>query len=149
MWRILTEDDIVTSLTGPETTAFKTAALKSGQSDPLVDIIASVTDEVRGYIGGCANNRLGDGDTMPRAVIHHAVALVRFRFMTRLTIKVSDERELEYKDARSFLRDVSSCKVAIEQPATPAPADEQGRHGGTEVARQGKRITSRKTLKGL
>lgn len=149
MWREVLEDDVLTGISGPETVAYQSAALKEGQVNPLPEIIATVTDEVRGYIAGCSNNRLEAGSTLPRAVIHHTVAIIRYRLISRLPIRVSDEREQEYKDARSFLRDVSACRVAIEQPSTPAPADEQGRHGGTEIARQGVRVTSRNKLSGL
>ena len=148
-WREITDEDVLNSLTGPETAAFRSAALRDGQDDPLPEIIITVTDEVRGYIGGCSNNRLEAGATLPRAVIHHAVAIIRYRLISRLPISINDAREQEYKDARSFLKDVAACRVVIEQPSTPAPADEQGKNGGTEIARQGKRLVTRDTMRGL
>jgi len=107
---------LLTSLTGPETAAFRTAALKGGQADPLPETIRMAVAEARGYIAGCSHNRLAAGDTVPDAMIHHVVAIVRFRMITRLGIKVNDDREQEYKDARTYLRDVSACRIGMEQP---------------------------------
>lgn len=117
-WREITEDDVLTALTGPETAAYKSAALKSGQSDPLAAVIATAVEEARGYIAGCRHNVLAEGNTVPEAMIHHVISIIRYRFISRLPISVSDEREQEYKDARTYLRDVAACRVGIEQPDT-------------------------------
>lgn len=115
-WRTLTEDDVVTGLTGPETAAYKTAALKAGQSDPVAEIIEQVVNEVRSHIADCERNTLAAGVLIPERCILHAVAIIRFRLLTRLAVRATDEREQEYKDARRFLERVSECKVRIERP---------------------------------
>lgn len=148
-WRLLSEDDIVTGLTGPETVAFKNAALRAGQSDPLAEIMAQVSHEVRAHIADCDRNQLAAGLTLPERCILHAVALVRYRMMTRIGISVNDEREVEYRDARRFLERVSECRVRMESP----PAGERSEEGGgaptIEVTRSGGRRASHDDLKGL
>lgn len=146
-WRTITEDDVLTSLTGPETAAFKTAALKSGQSDPLAAIILTAVNETRGHIADCQTNRLATGATVPDRVVHHVLAIVRFRFMTRLGINVNEERTQEYKDARRFLERVSECKVQIEQP--DGETEDDGSNETIEVVSNSPRLHTRDNLKGL
>lgn len=123
MWREITEADVLTSLTGPEADALRVAALKAGQDDPMTEILGTAVQEARGYIAGCKTNTLAAGDTLPDATIHHVVAIVRYRMMSRLGMKVSEGRGQEYKDARSFLRDVSACRVGIEAPDGGSESD--------------------------
>jgi hypothetical protein len=118
MWIEITEDDVITRLAGAELTAYQTAALGTGQTDPLPDIITGVVREVRSRVAACRANTLGSGATIPDEVLHHALALIRYRLITRLPVGVKEERRKEYEDALAALRDVASCRVTIEQPAT-------------------------------
>lgn len=138
---------MLTSLTGPETSAFKTAALKNGQSDPLAAIIATAVDETRGHIADCQTNRLAAGATVPSRVVHHVISIIRFRFMTRVGMKVNEERTQEYKDARRFLERVSECKVQIEQP--DGEVEDDGSNETIEVISSSPRVSTRENLKGL
>ena len=137
----------MTGLTGPETAAFKSAALRAGQSDPVPEIMEQVTNEVRAHIADCDRNRLAAGLTLPERCILHAVALVRYRMMTRIGIGVSDEREVEYRDARRFLERVSECKVRMEWPEGEVADD--GGSPTIEVTRTGGRRASHEDLQGL
>lgn len=120
MWIELTEDDVLTRLAGPELTAYKSAALAVGQADPLPEVLEGVINEVRGRVAACQANKLGDGDTIPDELKHHALAIVRYRLITRLPIQMRPERTQEYEDALSALDKVAECKFAIEAPATPS-----------------------------
>jgi hypothetical protein len=119
-WTTLAESDVLTRLTGAELTATKSAALASGQSSPLADILTQVIQEVRGRVAACSQNRLGDGATIPAELRGAALDIVRYRLLTRLPVAslVTSARETEYRDALSLLRDVASCQFRIEQPAT-------------------------------
>jgi hypothetical protein len=119
MWRALTEDDILAALSAPETAAYQTAAIVVGQ-DPLAEITAQVVHECRSHIADCPRNTLAPGETLPRRVHYHALALIRFRLITRLDLEVSEDRRREQRDAIEFFRRVSECKVAVE----PADATE-------------------------
>jgi hypothetical protein len=125
-WRAITEDDIRSAMSGPEDTAYRSKLLASGQSDPLVEIIAQVTLEFREAIRTCAANRLHeDGDFLPGASIRHAVAIIRHRLLTRFDVgAVGEARLMEYREATRYLDAVAACKRAVEQP------------DGTEDARQ-------------
>jgi len=138
MWRELTESDVEAGLSAPETAAYQTAAISAGQN-VLAQIIAQVTQECRGHIADCSRNTLAPGETLPERVHYHAVAMVRFRMMTRLGLSVSEDRRKEQRDAIRFFERVASCDVAIE------PGDGTGTDDGTDSqAAPSPGITARK-----
>ncbi len=141
-WRQLTEDDYLTGMSGPETGAYKRAALQAGQTDVLAAIMLQATHEARGHIADCAQNQLAAGDTLPERIIIHVLAIVRYRMATRLGIGVSDARTVEYRESRRFLERVSDCKVAIEDPVGAVSGEDQSSAGSLEVvAPTGDRLT--------
>jgi phage gp36-like protein len=80
--------------------------------------------------------------------VHHAVAIIRFRLLTRLDISVSEDRRLEYTDARRFFDQVAEGKREIELPEgleldTGSPAET------IEVISANAREVTRETLRGL
>lgn len=113
MWRELTENDVLAALSEPESTAYQSAAIGAGQ-DVLAEITAQVVQECRAHIADCARNSLAAGATLPERVMYHAVALIRYRMLTRLDMEASEDRRREQRDAVEFFRRVSECKVAIE-----------------------------------
>ncbi len=150
MWVELTEDDVRTRLSASELSALEGEELAEGQESPLADIVAGVVREVRGRVAACASNALGDGDTIPDELRHHALALVRFRLCTRLPGMqdlLDDRRTREYEAALSALRDVAACKFAIEQPATPS--DEQVAGPSVELISSRERRATRERMEGL
>lgn len=84
--------------------------------DVLPDIMESAVMEARGRIAACKTNSLAEGLTLPEGVIHHVVAIIRYRLLSRIGMTVKESREQEYKDARRFLEEVSRCKVAVPDP---------------------------------
>ena len=148
MWRAITEDDVLTSLAGPELDAYRVAALRAGQADPMPEVIATTVQEARGYIAGCKTNRLADGATVPDAMVHHLIAIIRYRLMTRLDMNVTESREQEYKDARVHLRDVSSCRIGIEQPEGGSE-DDTSFPSATPTVKSRKRRFSRSQQDGI
>jgi len=118
-WSTLTVTDVLTALTGPEKSALQTAALQSGQSDPLDGTVGQVVQEIRGYVAACRQNKLGDGATIPLELKADAIAIIRYRALNRLPTRslMTSSREQEYKEAIRKLEQVAACRFAIEQPA--------------------------------
>ena len=118
-WTTLTATDVKTKLTGAEVTACQTAALASGQTDPLVEIVEQVVDEVRGYIAA-GGFTLGDGTTVPSKLVSATLAIIRYRLATRLPVKtlLTTERVEENKEAIRLLERVSDGKFVVEEPTT-------------------------------
>lgn len=122
-WIPLTEADVLTKLSGPEAAAMKTAALGSGQVNPLPEIIDQVIREVRGYCAACDRNRLGEGSTIPDELLGAAINRVRYELATRLPVNqlLTDARKEANRDATTLLSRVAACTFVLEQPATTTP----------------------------
>lgn len=129
MWITLTADDLKQGLSGPEVSALSTAALASGQGDPLPAVVLDVIREVRGYISAHPSNVLGAGDTIPDTLKATAIARVRFEAFTRLPVKESlltEARQKANEAALQRLRDVARGMFAIQEPTTPDPVQQTG-----------------------
>ena len=123
-WTTITEATLHEALTEGEVSAVQSAALASGEPDPVPETIRKVVGEVRGYIGACEKNKLGPLDTVPDQLVSAALSIIRFRLLNRfpeLGLQ-TDARKSEYDNALVLLRDVAACRFAVEQP----PADEVG-----------------------
>lgn len=118
-WITITEDDIKTRLAGAELSAYTSAARASGQGNPLPEIITQVVSEIRGYIAACERNTLSVGEMIPDKLLGAALAMIRYRLVTRLPLSVSDERKQEYTDAIRLLERVADCKFMVEEPLEP------------------------------
>lgn len=134
MWKKLTKTDLLSALNSAESAGYNAAV--TGEIDPADEIVRTTTHEVRGYVAANSSNRLAAGETVPERVEHHALAIIRFRVLSRLDVPISDARTLEYKDARDYFKQVAAGKVAIdrapeaETDATPAPGSEIELLGG-------------------
>lgn len=144
MWIELTEDDVLTRLAGPELAAYRTAAKKEDQDDPLPATLAAVTDEVRGYVSACRENTLGPANTIPPRLKSAALDIARYRLTTRLPLKVTESRQREYENAIRLLEQVARCAFRVEDPVTgqsPGPA--------VQVVSASQRIARNQDLDGL
>ena len=120
MWIPLTETDVITKLSGPETAAMKLAALSSGQANPLPEVISQVVKEIRGYVAACSRNTLGEGATIPDELLGAAISRIRFDLATRLPVAslLTEDRRTANANALTQLRDVAACHFALVSPVT-------------------------------
>lgn len=152
MWLTLSALDVRTRLSGAELAALQSAALATGQSDPLPEIIAQVVAEVRGYIAGHRVNRLElNTATIPAALQSACLSIIRYRLITRLPGKqlLTEDRVKENEQALTLMRMVARGNFAIETPSIDAPADAQQSGNGIEVASAPGRQTNRQSLSRL
>jgi phage gp36-like protein len=123
-WTAITATDLQTRLTGGELTALRTAALSSGQTDPLPDILSRAIDECRGYLAARPGGSMGEAGTLPVQIHGAALDIARYRLCTRLSLGklgetfLPEARYNEYKDALALLRDVQAGKCIVEAPDT-------------------------------
>lgn len=136
-WRTLTTADVLTALNGTELTAIKArlGAADGSAEDQLPDIITHVVAECRGYISAWSANTLAEGETLPTALIHHAVVIVRYRLMTRLGLSVNEARTTEYNDAYAYLRDIAKGLVKLP-PGSAADDTERAAPSPSLTARE-------------
>lgn len=122
-WITLTPEDLISALSGEEASIYRSALLKEGQEDPTQDIIDSVVSDIRGAVRSCRKSKLDttSAETIPKSQKHHALALIRYRALTRFKLPISEDRRNEWKSAEQRLRDIAKCQYLIE-----APSDEPG-----------------------
>jgi len=120
-WVAITEAHLKTRLSGPELNGFRSAALATGQADPIASQIAQTVDLVRGYIAGYQANRLGEAGTVPEKLVGVTVDLLVVEVEKRCAGKLIDpngHREKSAQTAMSILRDVAAGRFAIDVPET-------------------------------
>ena len=147
-WTEITEDDWRSSINEPEETAVRAGMIASGQADPFGVVARQVTDLVRNAIRSGPGNRLDpDATKLPPSANFHAVALIRFRLLTRFASELlDDDRRLEQKQAMDWLKEVRRGFEKIEAP------DGDGTDTATpmiEVRSNHERQATRDNLRGL
>jgi len=120
-WITLTDEHLKTRLSGAELTAFSSAALAEGQSDPTDDILGDVTNEVRGFVAGNRNNTLGAAGTIPDKLRSAALDIATLKICQRaagIVIDPGGHRAEAAKQAYRLLAQVADGKFAVEEPET-------------------------------
>lgn len=134
MWRTITDDDVYASANDAEVRALRTALLHSQpgdgdeappipQADPLSTIIAQVTAHVRDAIRSCPDNRLSpQSDEVPSSLIPIVIDIILYRLGQRLsrTLTITDDRRDAWQSAQRHLRDIATCRFAVEHYDAPA-----------------------------
>lgn len=116
-WDTISETDVLARLSRQEVEAYRAQPMDGGTDDPLSEIIAGAVAEARGRIAAHSANRLDDTTTtVPDSVVHHLLAIIRYRLLTRLPLRVTEARRKEYEDALDFLKAIARGEVAIEDP---------------------------------
>ena len=101
-WISITIDDLKDAKISALVEACRTAALGTGQTDPVPNIIANVTARIRAEISGCAQNVL-DVDTtkIPADLKSLASRMIMREAMSRIQQSLTeDEREEQRNDLR-------------------------------------------------
>lgn len=123
MWITLQPSDLDDYLVGAQVTALRTAALSSGQDDPVAQAIADITAEVRNHVASCSSYRLSaDPTTIPPELKRHAIALVIEAAQPRIKIKLSEDQVRAATRAWTILGKVASCAFTVSEPADPQPS---------------------------
>ena len=122
MWRIITEADVLTQISGAELEALRGVVLADGQADPVQPAIDAITAKVRGFVAGNSHNEL-DEDTskIPDRLIDAAVSLIIIQIMNRAggtMIDPNGSRQKSADEANRLFRDVAAAKFSITDPVT-------------------------------
>jgi hypothetical protein len=138
-WRIITEADVLTQISGAELTALRGVVLGDGQDDPVQPSIDAITAKVRGFVAGNINNKLdANPAAIPDRLIDAAVSLIICRIISRTTMEPNATRLKDAEAANSLLRDVASGKFSITDPVS---GTESKAGGATVIGKRTPRIT--------
>lgn len=116
-WVTIAEQDFLDGLSAAESTAYRYNEGVS-EGDPLPGVIDQVTMQVRGAVRSNPDNNLPeDISLVPPASVHHAVAIMRHRILTKVPdIEMTEARRDEYKEALAWLNLVRTGAETIENP---------------------------------
>ena len=131
-WISITIDDLKDAKISALVEACRTAALGTGQTDPVPNIIANVTARIRAEISGCAQNVL-DVDTtkIPADLKSLASRMIMREAMSRIQQSLTeDEREEQRNDLR-YLERIAKCEIPVAAPDTPLTTAEVQSPSGT------------------
>lgn len=118
MWRKPTEEDLQSVLSQKEVEAFRKSA--DFTADPVPLQMANTVEFVRGRIRAAGVRLSREDGTLPASLIVPAMCYLRFNYLTRIGLKVSEDRRKAYEDALAVFADVAAGRMAVE----PADGDE-------------------------
>ena len=111
MWRQLTEDDLVATLSRKEVDAYR----NDFEIDPVPTLLAETTAWVRGYIRTNGNVRMDPNEsTLPESVVSPAMDYVAIKILKRLNIEPKEIRKQARTDAISYFEQIAAGKVNPE-----------------------------------
>lgn len=116
MWRKMTEDDVVDTLTERELSAWRQST--AGKQDVVQGVIDKVAGLVRSYLRAGSVRLSKDSSLLPEGVIFDACMIARYLILSRLPVPMTDDRVKAYQDAIAFLQDVAKRKI-IPESYTP------------------------------
>lgn len=120
-WVAITEDDLKDAKVAQLVEAYKTAALGSGQTNPIPRVIANVVARIRAEIAGCARNRLdADPNKIPTDLKSLAVRMVCRELQSRLRLPLKDDEKEEWRQDVRYLERIANCEVPVAEPDNPA-----------------------------
>ncbi|MBR6389005.1 MAG: DUF1320 family protein [Opitutales bacterium] len=121
-WITITSNDVASYQAGGYVEAFETAALLSGQANPLAEAISAAVAKIRGYIkaGGYSVDR--DTSKIPASLRADALALVVAMAKNRIAQDLTDAEKTAQANAIQLLRDIAQGKFDVEVPENPEAA---------------------------
>jgi len=125
-WKSISKQDLYDYLAAEQTDALGDEALGDGQENPLVAIIADVTQRVRAEIRANNGNILDPAaDTLPPELRGAAIALIVEAAQARLpSLALSADQTRLANAARALLKRVAAGDVGISPGGVPSGGDD-------------------------
>lgn len=111
-WRKVTETDLTSALSAAEVGAFKQSA---GRGQPVAQQIEATVAYVRGCIrsgGRCRPDP--DESTLPESLVAPAMDWLRYRYISRIDLKINEARTKLYEDARRLFEEIARGEYVPE-----------------------------------
>lgn len=139
-WVTITTDDLDNTKLAPLVSALRTAALASGQADPVAAITTTVIDRLRRTVAACRANRV-DADTtrIPQSLKALACRMIIREAKDRLEIELTDTERKAWDVDERELREIAACALPVDEADNAgAPAVQSTQPGPAIRARQKK-----------
>ena len=149
-WITIIVTDLEDYVVAAQLNALRNAALGDSQEDPFAEIMPAVTSRIRAEIQGCVSNKVSSvANSVPPSLKAEACYLILERMQTRIpSLRLTDDQKELIKDARSYLKRISECKIPIEQPDDIQPSNVQ-QSAGVELAETPTILTNNNKQQGL
>jgi hypothetical protein len=144
-WVALTADSLLSAMTDKEVEDFGKVSTKVSVPDRVVPILASLVNEIRGYIGSHSRNTLSaDPLLIPSEFVAKAMDLARYRVLTSIpNYKPGEARKEQYEKADAFFMAVAKGTIrprpAPDAEANPVP--EGKAHPSPKIHARGRRFS--------
>jgi phage gp36-like protein len=127
-WITLTEANVLAHLNDAETDTYRNR-IADGQADPLTEIIADTTSEVRGYCLRQVPTLPATG--IPPSLKNVGLDIIIYRLAKRIQTASEAQRKPAYDDAIRKLEMVANGKLLIEDVDATVPGT--GRWGSRPI----------------
>lgn len=121
-WDSVTEAQLKTRISAVELDLYRKAFDEPGGEDPVQAVIDIVCERVRGSVGACSSNVLGQAGEVPSTLLDVTLSLIVWRIMERAMGRIQDptgSRKASAEKAERVLESVEKC----EGPVIPAPTE--------------------------
>jgi hypothetical protein len=124
-WVILTAGMLQSRIAAPEYNLFTSSAIQGGQSDPVPQILADISQQVRAAIRSGNQVALGPAGTIPASTKNAALTLAKWEVYARVpTLRTFLETLRPEKDAAErYLMKLAEGAITPETPSTPDEDD--------------------------
>lgn len=148
-WISITPADLNAAKLAALVQALRTAALASGQSDPVDEVVSSVVARIRAEIQGCSRNQVDvDPTKIPASLKLLASRMIIAAAKNRLEMQLKDDERTQLRADERYLERIASCAVPIEAPDNPAATAVQ-QSGGVSLVSSRTRKYKNSNLRGL
>jgi phage gp36-like protein len=131
-WTAITVSDLKDAKVSTLVDACSAAALGTGQTDPVPNIIANVIARIRAEIAGCASNSLdADTTTIPTDLKSLACRMIMREAMSRLRKSLNEDEREEQRNDLKYLERIARGDVPVAAPDNPLITEEVQSTSGT------------------
>lgn len=141
-WTTITDDDLNHTKLAPLVSALRTAALATGQSDPVDAITSTCIDRVRRKIAACRTNQV-DSDTtkIPQSLKALTCRMIIREAKDRLEIELTETEKKQWDVDERELNAIAACEMPVDATDDAEAPEVQSTQPGPTICGRSKRFS--------
>lgn len=148
-WIVITVSDLENYLVADQVEAIRTAALGEGQTDRFTEVMPAVASRIRSEIQAGGQHVSLVANSIPDSLKMTGCLLIIEAIQGGIPgLSLSEDQRTTIRDARDYLKRISTGDIKVEMPDDAAPNNTQSAGGATVVRSTSSRMT-REKLSGL